>query len=234
MRSFTGLVGTGLSAPGNLLLGSQPGAAIKAKKCFFPKSSWVYAFILTCDDKLAVWFKRRPRHRRRAAAGSVPGVCCLYPQSNQRLYNLAVVWWSAGHFVHRFLYRILGYVLVTPPQAPCGNDCPPGVVVGCCPNALPATVHVTFTGTLAALGSVPLSWDTTSGQWLGTATGCGGGVNVNLSCDALSDNFLLGGNGAAAWGSQANSLSCSPLSIAGLGTVGAGPCTGTFGWTVTQ
>lgn len=68
-------------------------AAIQARACYFPSSSWVHAFILTCDNKLAVWFKRHVHHRHHHAYGGVPGVCCLYPTSNKRLYDLAVVWW---------------------------------------------------------------------------------------------------------------------------------------------
>ena len=46
-------------------------AKITAQQIKFPNSSWVHAVILTCDDKLAVWFKN---HR------GAPGVCCLYPR----------------------------------------------------------------------------------------------------------------------------------------------------------
>src|SRR5262249_8687398 len=145
---------------------------IKAKQCFFPVSSWVYAFILTCDDKLAVWFKRAVHHRRGHAVGGAPGVCCLYPGSNRQLYDLAIAWWSAGHFVHTFLYRIMAYQLVRPPNVPC-DDCPPGEVVACCPNALPTTLHVTFTG--AITGTYSLSYDSGTSHWSGTFTPCGTG-----------------------------------------------------------
>ncbi|HEX5272506.1 MAG TPA: hypothetical protein VFW33_18540 [Gemmataceae bacterium] len=230
MRSFTGQLGSALSGPANVVPGTAPSAAIKAKRCHFPTSSWVYAFILTCDDKLAVWFKRRPRGAPRGVR--VPGVCCLYPRSNRRLYDLAVSWPSAGRFVHRFLYRILAYVLVAPPKSPCGTDCPPGAVVPCCPNALPPTLYVTFTGALASLRTVTLIWNGT--DWGGSSAGdsCGG-VVVTLSCDVLTDNFLLGTNGGANSGTQADSLSCSPLSIRFDGTSVGGTCLGSFRAVVT-
>ena len=101
LRSFTGQPGTALSRGGNMVPGLAPGVAIRARRCHFPVSSWVHAFILTCDDKLAVWFKRGAHRADRAARGGAPGVCCLYPQSNGQLFELAVAWWSAGHFVHR-------------------------------------------------------------------------------------------------------------------------------------
>src|SRR5579884_1605917 len=104
MPSFTGVPATPFSRPGNVVPAFAPAAAgaITARRCHFPASSWVYAFILTCDDKLAVWFKRgRRRRRRHARTGGVPGVCCLYPTSDEALYDLAVSWWSAGHFVHQ-------------------------------------------------------------------------------------------------------------------------------------
>jgi len=123
-------------------------AAIKARACFFPASSWVHAFILTCDDKLAVWFKRGVHHRHHHAIGGVPGVCCLYPNSNKHLYDLAVVWWSPGHFVHQFLYRIMGYQIVQPPAVPCAG-CRTTVAVTSSEDPSNVGDLVTFTATVA-------------------------------------------------------------------------------------
>jgi len=122
-------------------------AAIKARKCFFPASSWVHAFILTCDDKLAVWFKRGSRRYHGHTLGGVPGVCCLYPQSNQGLYNLATVWGSPGKFVWRFLYKKLGYQLVKPPVTPCAGC---ATAVGVTSSEDPSNFGdaVTFTATV--------------------------------------------------------------------------------------
>jgi hypothetical protein len=100
-------------------------AAIKARKCFFPSSHWVYATILTCDNQLAVWFRRGVHHRHGVAYGGVPGVCCLYPTTQgelaEALYDLALVWHSEGKWVHHFLYRKLPYRIVSPPALPCGQ-----------------------------------------------------------------------------------------------------------------
>jgi hypothetical protein len=207
MRSFTGQPGTPLSSPGNVVLGLAPSAAIRAKECCFPPSSWVHAFILTCDDKLAVWFKRR-RRRRRGKLGGVPGVCCLYPAAGPALYQLACTWHTPGKFVHRFLYRKLAYQLVGPPKVLCG-PCGGGsgtVTVPCCSNPLPQTLHVTFTGALSA--SYALAWDGAH-TWTNTsATGCGGATaSVDLACASGHWSLTLGAS------SGMGSGTCSPLSL---------------------
>jgi hypothetical protein len=240
MLLFTGQLGTPRAALANVVPGWGSLVQIKAKKCFFPSSSWVYAFILTCDDKLAVWFKRGVHHRHHVATGGVPGVCCLYPGSNAALYYLAVAWWSAGHFVHRFLYRIMAYQIVAPPKAPCGDDCPPGVVVSCCGNALPPALHVTFTG--AVTGSAVLTYNGTA--WACTAALCGGLTDLLLQCtgNAVTDwglngspNFSGGPNPCLFAESPATAGStCSPLSLIFNCTGSAGCCNGlTFTATVT-
>ena len=226
MRSFTGQLGTALSGLGNVVPGLAPGAAIKAKRCYFPRSSWVHAFILTCDDKLAVWFKRGVHHVHGAAVGGVPGVCCLYPQSNQSLYNLAVAWWSAGHFVHQFLYRVLGYVVMAPPKAPCGTDCPPGVVVDCCGNALPATLHATFTGPLSGLGSLGMTWNGTS-SWGANVNAFVGPLTITVRC--VNPGWAINLSGSVFAASNSDTATCSPLIVSGSGFA----LGGTFGWTVT-
>ena len=209
MRSFTGQLGTPLSAPRNVVPGAAPGAALRAKECCFPPSSWVFAFILTCDDKLAVWFKRRRRRRRGRPAGGVPGVCCLYPAAGAALYHLACAWHTPGKFVHQFLYRKLAYQIVAPPKLPCG-PCGAGgsgtVTVPCCSNPLPQTLHVTFTGALS--GSYALTWDGAH-TWTNTnVTGCGGAVvSSDLSCASGHWSLTLGAS------SGIGSGTCSPLSL---------------------
>src|SRR2546423_7977963 len=101
--------------------------AIPAKKCVPVTSSWVAAFILTCDGKLAVWFK--------------DGACCYYPASSEALFDLALTWASPGKFVHHFLYKKLAYQLIKPPcpAAGCGQNC------GECPGVtIPNTLHATL------------------------------------------------------------------------------------------
>ena len=227
MRSFTGLLGTILSQPKNLVPGLAPGAAVKAQKCFFPVSTWVHAFILTCDDKLAVWFKRRVRHRRRRAFGGVPGACCLYPTSNVLLYDLACTWPGAGEFVWRFLYRKMPYQLVAPPKSPCGSDCPGGVQVPCCfATALPQTLHVTFTGALT--GTFALAWNGSywnnaaavlcSGLRSQLSLTCGAGPTWNLGIGAVDSGAC-----SAATAPPTGTPTCRPLSVV-FNITGAGGC----------
>jgi hypothetical protein len=212
MRSFTGRLGTTLSPPANVQLAAAPTAAIRAKQCFFPPSSLVFAFILTCDDQLAVWFRRggphrrhRQRHKRRHHRThrrhhghrrsrrhhrrGVPGPCCLYPGTGPAHYQLACVWRSPGQFVRRFLYRKYGCRPVAPPAVPCG-PCPGQGGAGtvgtpCCPNGLPSTLHATFTG--SAAGSVALLYSPVFGVWAGSSVLCGGvATQVVLSCVAAA------------------------------------------------
>jgi hypothetical protein len=87
---------------------------------------------LTCDNQIAVWFNRHEKVKKIKAEGpgaylghgGVPSVCCVYPGTQgklaETLYEFALVWPFAGEWVHQFLYRKFGYLLVNPPQQ-CGG-----------------------------------------------------------------------------------------------------------------
>ncbi len=107
---------------------------IKARKCFTPisPSRWVSKVFLTCDNMLAVQF-RRGQHIKKVlphgpgaylGQGGVPHVTCLYPGTQgewaERLYQLAEVWSYGGEWLHAFLYKKFGYQLVAPPDQ-CGG-----------------------------------------------------------------------------------------------------------------
>ncbi len=107
---------------------------IKARKCFVPisPSRWVAKVYLTCDNKIAVEYWHG-QHVQKVApqgpgayqgVGGIPSVCCLYPGTQgdlaERLYKLAQVWSYSGEWVHAFLYKKFGYLLVSPPEE-CGN-----------------------------------------------------------------------------------------------------------------
>lgn len=55
------------------------------------------------------------------------------------------------------------------------------VTVPCCSNALPETLRATFSGALAALGTVTLTWNAGASQWGATTSGCGY-TQVRLEC----------------------------------------------------
>jgi hypothetical protein len=234
MTSFTGVLATPFSRPGHVVPAFAPSApgAITARQCFFPHSSWVYAFILTCDNLLAVWFKRgRRRRRHHVRTGGVPGVCCLYPTSNKALYDLAVSGPSAGRFVHRFLYKKLPYQLVQPPPLPCAG------CGGCCPDVtLPGTLHVTFTG--AVSGSAVLAGG--PDIWSGSAVLCGG-ARSNIVFNATAYPYcrldlLTGDTGSCVgYNLSATSVSCRPfVAILPVGGQPPGCCDGlSFTATVT-
>ncbi len=170
-------------------------SAIKPSKCFFPHSSWVHAFILTCDGRLAVWFKRGSRRYHGQRLGGVPGVCCLYPQSNQRLYNLAVVWGSPGKFVWRFLYRKMGYRLVQPPVTPCAG-CGTAVVVASSENPSNYGDTVTFTATVTDNDGTATPQGTVAFYDGSTLLGSGSALSGsgNSATSTYATSALTGGN----------------------------------------
>jgi hypothetical protein len=203
--------------------------ALQAQKCHFPTSSWVHAFILTCDNKLAVWYKRHVRHVHHHAGGGVPGVCCLYPGSSKALYDLAVVWWSPGHFVHRFLYKIMAYVIVAPPKMPCGGDCGGGVQTVCCASPLPNTLYATFTGGVSL--TVPMDINVAQTTWVSRGNTFGSCMpsNVLFYCNPADGTFWLVVPGAAGGNDNYNpptSLNCGPPFAATFTGVDASLCLG--------
>jgi hypothetical protein len=207
---------------------------ITAERCVLVSHPWVHAFILTCDGKLAVWYKRRacghrrrrrhgrPRHRRRhhrrhrrrgrhsRPCPRVPGVCCYYPATNRNFFNLALIWRGPGHFVRRFLHRRLPYRIIKPPCPAAGC----GVQTACCASAVPTTLHLT----LALDGStVVLTWDGRT-YWAGSGpVSCGDGVAWRLSCTGsdvggLKLEFSCNG-GTWQPSTQAVGGACDPLSV---------------------
>jgi hypothetical protein len=169
-------------------------AKIIARRFYVPISSWVHAFILTCDNKLAVWFKKHVHHHHGIAYGGVPGVCCLYPGSDQSLFDLAITWYSPGHFVHQFLYRKMGYQIVQPPSPPFGC----GTVTTVQSSDNPATVgdSITFTATVTDLV----------------------GIGTPVGTVAFYDGSTLLGQGSALAGSAASAVSTFTTSALTAGT----------------
>jgi hypothetical protein len=201
-------------------------AALQAKKCFFPVSRWVYALILTCDDRVAVWFKRR----------GVPGVCCLYPNSNPRLYDLAVVYFSAGKFVHQLLFRKMAYTIVQPPTLPCGGC---SVLTDCCPSdPVSTSLFATFsngTGDCTCLNglSVPITYDPHDQKWKAThISACSvSNMSVTLHCaSGVGWELTLGG---CASDLIVRTGTCSPFLLSYPGVAITGCCTGQVDVTIT-
>jgi hypothetical protein len=196
--------------------------AITAKFCVPVVSRWVIQFILTCDEELAVTFKKH-------------NVCCLYPGTTRALFQMAVTWASPGKFVWQFLYKKRGYRLIKSP-------CPPVGCVTCsnCTNQLPATLYATVAG---ESGSAALTWDATTSTWTGSKNlACGGTLYIKLACSGSgAANFLLGtswdgiGYRGCIFPDAGNS--CSPLSVnfstcRPAGTLPAG-CANSYSVTVT-
>ncbi len=139
-----------------------------ADRCVPVASSWVYQFILTCDGELAVQFKQHVRTYRGRRYGGVPGVTCLYPGTDQRLFDVAILHPSPGRFVHRFLYRRRPYQLI---QCPCP-------AAGCGPGGYGPLLWATANHP-ALPGSISLEWD--GSLWYGQFVPPYGSLELRLS-----------------------------------------------------
>jgi hypothetical protein len=165
--------------------------AIKARKCFVPRSpsDWVAKVFLTCDNTLAIQFKHGQKVKKILAHGpgaylghgGVPVVCCLYPGTQghlaEKLYHLAQVWPFAGEWVHTFLYKKYGYIVVSPP-AQCG-DCNTSCSISASNNSPTAGEAVTFTVTITNTDGSPTKGDAPKGT-----------VTISVDGSAIADLTL--------------------------------------------
>lgn len=136
---------------------------------------------------------------------------------------------------------VSGTVTVT--IGPCGGGGGGGgggpVITACCPDGLATTLHVTFGGALASLGTVAFAYNAGTSTWgasIGAAsTPCGFG-NSSLTCNAATGQFELSGvlnevqNGEyvqATFLMKASPTYCTPWQVSWSGTlIGSGPCLG--------
>jgi hypothetical protein len=191
-----------------------------ASICFDrPDSIWVHSFILMCDNSMAVWFNHES-HRipgTKIRLPGPPGVCCWYPQATKGMWEAAIVWGSAGKFVHQFLYKKLPYTLIKPP-------CP---AVGCgqqtnlCPEPIPNILHFTVVPSTCTQASCSgeLDWSASFGYWQYK------GALGTLSSSPWTINFKapLAGTGPSDFVVQLLPSSAAPCQ----GDLGALSCTGT-------
>ena len=169
-----------------------------ADKCTPVRSSWL-THVGTFGGNFFVAFRN--------------GVCCLYPNTDDSYYQLALTYASKGHYVHEWLYKLLPYILI---KNPCPAILAGGVATTCCVNALPRTLHAT--GNLG-IGSVPLTYDGTR-YWTGScAPTCGDTVRLRFECQAggtTANNLTLEGScdGGLTWIATIRHFgaTCSPLS----------------------
>lgn len=178
---------------------------IVAKKITFtPASAWVYAVIQTCDDKLAVWYKRRVQ------GVSTPTVCCLYPNVNGPVYYLSMVsHLSKGGFVWWWLPYHQPYGIVQPPTPPYGVC---GIVTTCCPGGANKTLTVTVSGGGICDGGYTITYDpsiTASPTWTGSSA-VGTCPTGPLEFTCAFGNWVLTIGVAAV---TASAVSCDPFVI---------------------
>jgi hypothetical protein len=150
-----------------------------------------------------------------AKGNPVPGATCANSGANN---NTLVVWYFYGSGI------------------PCSIECKPfqGVCVSGgaragWPPSPPATLHATFTGALAALGTVALTSNGPS--WFGVSSACGGAFLAFLGAGEAYSLLSAGPGVAFAVGNSANS--CDPFEWSGSGTA-MGSCAGVFNVTITE
>jgi hypothetical protein len=207
-------------------------AQATAKEWFYPASSWVHAFILTCDLKLAVWFKEGMKKVHGAVVGGSPEpFVCVYQGTTQAMYEVAVVS-DPGKFVRQFLYKKLPYVKMAPPWA---VGC--GVQTTCCPvNTIPTTLNLTISnvsGCACLAGTYTLTYNSTNQDWEGPETTICGQAYTGfvLTCQGAGEFTLSSGSFGTV---KMGNLVCSPFSCSVNGvTPGAAYCTGTVNLSVT-
>jgi hypothetical protein len=133
------------------------------------------------------------------------------------MWEAAIVWGSAGKFVHQFLYKKLPYTLIKPP-------CP---AVGCgqqtnlCPEPIPNILHFTVVPSTCTQASCSgeLDWSASFGYWQYK------GALGTLSSSPWTINFKapLAGTGPSDFVVQLLPSSAAPCQ----GDLGALSCTGT-------
>jgi len=233
MYPYTGIPAAHAGRPAVLQPGRARGrvGALKCQTIFHPKSDYVHAVVLTCDGELAVWYYAHPRGPR---GPKVPDSwCVLYPTMPGLLgYYLMAAAPSAGTWARQFLFG-MPYVKCQPPALPCACHT---VTNGCCADAIPETVHVTFTGALS--GTVALAYQGGILQnWQASSVLCGGlPTTISLSC--TGGTWFLSGlksaPGAANFDpTAAGSAVCSPLALSFTLTSNGGCGAGAAAATVT-
>lgn len=124
--------------------------------------------------------------------------------------------------------------LVVCDRCPCvlpeeGIDTPEGTIqTTCCAELIPEVLYAKFSGSLAALGTVTLTYVAAQDAWVGD----GGGVcfisTIRFECEA--DNFVISLGPTASCGPGPPD-SCDPFVWTCSGTSGGG-CSGTFDLTI--
>jgi len=158
---------------------------------YTPQSTWVFAVMLTCDNLLAIQFKRRLRNlrlsgqRRGIKLGFVPGVVCLYPGTTEKWFNLALVWASKGKYVWEFLYKKMPYKVIPAPAGPFG--CKDTLIATSSVNPSAVGQSVTFTATVTnTSGSAPPEGKVT---WYDGATLLGPGTALSCSGNVCTSTY---------------------------------------------
>lgn len=95
-----------------------------------------------------------------------------------------------------------------------------GVTTSCCPsNPIPATLYGTLSG--SATGTIPLTYDSSSGSWIGSFGLCSATVDVSLVC-MFGTGWNLTLTGGASWTiiPEQTSYTCSPFGVSWTGLTG--------------
>lgn len=104
-------------------------------------------------------------------------------------------------------------------------------LVPCCPNTLPLVLNATFSGALAALGTVSMDFD--DPYWVGDYTACAvnGARSIGFTC--VAGQWVLFSAGGTHFQVGGPQTSCAPFLWSGSGTA-EGICAGPFTVTVME
>ena len=100
----------------------------------------------------------------------------------------------------------------------CGSG---GATTACCPNnAIPDTLYATLSG--SATGTIPLTYTSSSGSWIGSFGICNATVQVSLVCVGAGLEWSLTLTGAAYWNIPPSqpTYSCNPFGVSWSGIGG--------------
>lgn len=112
----------------------------------------------------------------------------------------------------------------------CTTCCQECIETDCC-ECVPTILHGTFSagsGTCTCLNgvTVTLTYNSGSGAWEGTFTGCGGDTDVSFTCSSGLGNWLVEATGHCTIGSTAaGSFTCDPFQVS-FNVIPSGCCLG--------
>lgn len=108
-----------------------------------------------------------------------------------------------------------------------------GISVVCCSDPVALILYATFSGTLAPIGTIVLTYNAAGQAWEGNAGGTCSVTQVRFECDHVTQQFIMS-IGPVGSVNSASATTCDPFLWTSTGTAFGGPCAGAFGVTVSS